>query len=555
MKKFKRIACIGTLVSIIAIGSWSFADDYFEISKNLDIFATLYKEINLSYVDETDPGQLIKTGIDAMLKSLDPYTNYIPESQIEDFRFMTTGQYGGIGSLIRRKGKHVVIAEPYEGFPAHKAGLMAGDIILEVNGKSTLNKTTDEMSKILKGEPKTILKMKIQRDGIDKPFFKELSREEIKINDVPYHGILKDNIGYIKLNGFTETASREVKAAFKELKGQNIQGLIFDLRGNGGGLLREAVNIVNIFVEKGQEVVHTSGKTQDWDRSHKTLSEPLDTEIPLVVLINSGSASASEIVAGTIQDLDRGVLIGQKSFGKGLVQQTKNLSYNSKIKLTVAKYYIPSGRCIQKINYSSRNKAGKAQVVPDSLIQKFKTKGGRTVVDGEGVTPDIDVSPRELNNISLSLMSKSIFFDYATVYRRKTEEIAEAKAFHLTDSEYDDFIQFISDKEYDYSTRSENVLKKFTEATKEESYYEDMEKEIKLLTDMLKQKKSDDISTHKSEIELLLENEIISRYYFQKGRLIASLYRDNEVAKAIEILNNMEDYTSILTAGTEVDKK
>lgn len=549
MKQFAKrwkLALVVLAISSSTIISFSFVDNYFEVSKNLDIFATLYRELNMFYVDETNPGKLMKDGIDAMLESLDPYTNYIPESDIEDYRFMTTGQYGGIGSIIRSRDGYVIIAEPYENSPTQKAGLMAGDIILEVDGKSAKNKTTEDLSKILKGQPGTTVKLLIKRSGEEKSLEKTLVREEIKIKDVPYFGMLKDSIGYIKLTGFTETASRELKEAFDSLKKtHNPKGIIVDLRGNGGGLLREAVNIVNVFVEKGQDVVSTKGKVKDWDRTHKALGTPMDLEIPLAVLIDRGSASASEIVSGSIQDLDRGVLIGRKSYGKGLVQQTRDLSYNAKLKVTVAKYYIPSGRCIQRIDYSNK-KSGIAQVVPDSLIKPFKTKKGRVVKDGEGITPDIPVKNTYLGNVSQSLMSKMHVFDFATEYRKKYPTLPKANKFKLSDKEYNEFVTFLEGKEYDYVTKTEKIMEDLIKSAEKETYLDNMKSEVDALKKKMEHNKKEDLVIFKSEIKKLLENEIVARYYYQSGRIENSLAVDDDVNKAISILRDNQLYASIL---------
>ena len=553
MGLFKKVSAKGkALVGIVGIAAGSFVfsaynDDGFEVSKNLDIFATLYKELNIFYVDDTRPGELMKTGIDAMLESLDPYTVYYPESQIEDFRFMTTGQYGGIGSLIRKSGDYVVIAEPYEGFPAQKAGLMAGDKILEIEGESAIGKSSSDMSNILKGQPRTELKMKVQRPGVDEPVDVSIVREEIKIDDVPYYGLVSDKVGYIKLTGFTETASKEVKEAFQALKAEhNIESLILDLRGNGGGLLREAVNIVNIFTPKGQEVVFTKGKVADWDRSHKTINNPVDLEIPLAVLIDGRSASASEIVSGTIQDLDRGIIVGQNSFGKGLVQQTRNLSFNTKLKVTVAKYYTPSGRCIQRLDYSHKDDDGHAIEVPDSLRTAYKTKGGREVLDGAGIEPDVTVELEKYSPIIGSLIAKSLMFDYATEYRVKNETITDADKFRLTDAEYDEFIHWLSDKDYEYTTQSEKILAKLEKAAKRDKYYEELKGQFDQFEKTVGDKKSNDLMNHKDQIKEYLEGEIVSRYHYQTGRIEYALPIDEDVSKAVELLNDKGAYKSIL---------
>ena len=544
IKLFISAAAIG-VAGFLSVG---FADSYFELSKNLDIFATLYKEVNTYYVDETKPGELMKTGIDAMLKSLDPYTNFIPESQIEDFKFMTTGQYGGIGALIHKEGEHVVISEPYEGFPAYTAGLMAGDILLEVDGKKVEGKSTSDISEALKGQPNTSLKVVIRRPGTKENIEKELVRKEIKIDDVPYAGMLNEKVGYIRLTSFTQTAGQQFIGALTKLKEEDsAQAIIFDLRGNGGGLLNQSINIVNAFVPKGTMVVQTKGKISEWDATYATLNNPIDTEIPVVVLVDDRSASASEIVSGALQDLDRAVVIGDRTFGKGLVQQTRRLSYNAQLKVTVAKYYIPSGRCIQKLNYSDRDEDGDAIAVADSLIVPFKTLvNKRTVYDGKGINPDIKIEEKDISNITAVLMRNFHIFDYATQYRLSHNSIAEADQFFLSDDEYNSFVNSLKDKDINYETETEKQLRKLKETAKKEKYFKYADKEYAELEAILVLDKSDDLMKFKDEIKEILENEIISRYYYQKGRIISSLSKDPSISKAIEVLENKETYTGIL---------
>ncbi|MEZ5173207.1 MAG: S41 family peptidase [Bacteroidia bacterium] len=555
--KLKIFILSATLLSAVFI-SFSFKDDYFEISKNLDIFATLFREVNLYYVDEVPPGKLMKTGIDAMLESLDPYTNYIPEEDIEDARFMTTGQYGGIGALIRTKDDFVVIAEPYENSPAAKAGLMAGDIVIEIEGKSTEGKTTSDVVKVLKGTPNTPVKIKIRRPGVEQPLEKEIIREEIKVDNVPYFGMINDEVGYIKLTGFTREAGREVKDALEALKkNPGLSGVILDLRGNPGGLLREAINIVNVFVDKGLDIVSTKGKVKEWDKTYATLNNPVDTSIPLVVLINRSSASASEIVSGSIQDLDRGVIVGQRSFGKGLVQTTRPLSYNTQMKITTSKYYIPSGRCIQAKDYSNRNDDGSVGTVPDSLIKEFKTKTGRTVYDGGGVIPDVSLEPREFAPVARSIASKNLIFDYATEFRLKHDEIAEARNFTVSNDIYSDFTTYLSDKEYSYQTESEELLEKWEEVAKKEDYFDAAQNEFVQLKAKIDHDKKADVEKAKTQLSELLADEIASRYYYKRGRIEASFSFDPEISRAVEILKNKEFYNDILSGKyvEEVTKK
>ncbi len=543
----KRLLVFMATIAILFSGIYASLpkDNFFEISKNLEIFATLYRELNLFYVDETQPGELMKTGIDAMLASLDPYTNYITESDIEDFRFMTTGQYGGIGSLIRAVGDEIYISEPYEGFPAQETGLKAGDRILSVDGKSVDGKDQEEISAMLKGQSGTSVRVRVERAGEAIDF--EIDRKEIKIPDVPYYGMIDDEVGYIRLTSFTRSASREVKSAFKELKTDSgMKKLVFDLRGNGGGLLSEAVNIVNIFVPKGQEVVRTKGRVSDWERPHVTMNEPIDLEIPLVILVDEGSASASEIVAGTIQDLDRGIVVGNRTFGKGLVQETRNLQYNSRLKLTVAKYYIPSGRCIQKLDYSHKGMEGKVDEVPDSLLKVFHTRNGREVIDGRGIYPDIEVDDRELPQVIGSLLEESLFFTYATYFAERNPSIPEARVFTLDEAQYQDFVDYLDGKEYHYTTDTEKDLEDLMRTAQREKYFELAKEEFENLQEKLIQKKNKDLFLFKNDVQMILENEIVSRYYFQKGRVEASLSSDEAIASALEVLNDSQRYKQIL---------
>lgn len=543
------------LIAGYATVSYSFVDNYFEVSKNLDIFATLFRELNIYYVDETNPGDLMKKGIDDMLSSLDPYTNYIPESEIEDYRYMTTGQYGGIGALVRQIGDYVVIAEPYQGFPAQKADLRAGDRILKVNDIDVKGKKTDDISKYLKGQASTAIKLLIEREGEAKPFEKIINREEIKIKSVPYSGMISKNVGYIKLTGFTENAAGEVKEALMELKkNPDFKSLVFDLRGNPGGLLNEAIDIVNLFEDKGTEIVSTRGKVKDWDKTYKGRNAAVDLNIPIAVLVDRGSASASEIVSGSLQDLDRGVVIGQRSYGKGLVQQTRPLSYNAQLKVTVAKYYTPSGRCIQALDYSHRNEDGSVDKVPDSLITAFKTKNGRIVYDGGGIAPDIAVEPLKFSSILGSLATKNLVFNYATKYRIAHATIAPAKEFKLTDAEYDDFVAYLSDKEYDYTTKTEKALEDFRNDAKADKSIDLIGADIDALKNKIAHNKKEDLVKYKAEIKQFLEEEIASRYYFQNGRLEASLKDDPELTEAFALLNDTEKYTKILTTVGKTDR-
>ena len=519
----------------------------FEISKNLDIFATMYKELNINYVDELNHGELMKTGIEAILEKLDPYTVFISEADIEDYTFMTTGQYGGIGSLIQKQGDYIVITEPYEGSPAQKAGLIPGDKIVKVNDRDAKGKSVSDVSAILKGEPGTKLQLEILREGNKSSQPIEIQREKVSIPNVAHSLMLDDAIGYIKLTGFTQNSAKEVKDAFLKLKeNPNLKGLIIDLRDNGGGLLNEAVTISNLFIPRGELIVSTKGKTADRNKSYKTLIQPLDTEIPIAVLVNPFSASASEIVAGALQDLDRALIIGERTYGKGLVQNIVPLSYKTQMKVTVAKYYIPSGRCIQAIDYEHKDSAGFAVKIPDSLINTFKTRNSRLVYDGGGITPDIVVESPMISNIAISLITRNLIFSYANKYKREHETILPAGEFVITPDMYADFVSWLQDKDYDYTTRSEKLLSDLKKTAEAEKYYEELSPEFKLLESKMIHNKHSDLQKFNTEIKSLLRNEIVSRYYFQKGRIEAAVTEDIEMARAKEILLNPEEYNKIL---------
>ncbi|NQY66324.1 MAG: S41 family peptidase [Flavobacteriales bacterium] len=538
-----------------SVFSYSFVDVYFEASKNLDIFATLFRELNIYYVDETNPGDLMKKGIDAMLKSLDPYTSYIPESDIEDYKIATTGQYGGIGALIRKKDEYIMIADPYEGFAADKAGLKAGDVIVEVDGESIKSKNSTIVSSMLKGQPGTDVKVRVERFGQKELLELKITREEIKIGSVPHSGVMDGDVGYIKLNSFTPEASDDIVAAFTKLQEQDIKYMILDLRDNPGGLLREAIDVCNIFIEKGEEILNTRSKVKEWDKSYRALNMAMDVEIPLVVLISRGSASASEIVAGTVQDLDRGIVIGQRSFGKGLVQTTRPLSYNSQLKVTTAKYYTPSGRCIQALDYSNRNDDGSAGRIADSLMTEFKTVGGRSVFDGGGIEPDINIVVPKYSNVIKSIVGNQLIFDFATEYYYGHQNDNMKSNFTISDEDYKAFEKFLEDKEYDYDSESADLIEELEELAKKEEAYEAVKTEFEGLRKILIRDKSQDLLIHKEEISEFINQEIVSRYLYQKGRIQSTLLVDNEIEVAIATLKNKKKYSDILTVSNTEEKK
>jgi carboxyl-terminal processing protease len=528
-------------------------DSYFEISKNLEVFTTLFKELNTYYVDPIQPGKIVKKGIDAMLEDLDPYTNYITEEDIEDYKFMTTGKYGGIGSSVRKKDDYIAIGEPYENSPIVKAGIKAGDIILEIDGVNTKGKEIDDISKFLKGSPGTVVKLKIKDAITGTESVKSVTREEINVSSVPYVGMVGNNneYGYVRLIQFTQQCGSQVRSAFDSLKKANpaMKGVILDLRFNPGGLLDEAVNICNIFMNGSQLVVSTKGKNQEWDKDYKTTGTPWDDKIPLTILINRHSASASEIVAGTMQDIDRGVIIGQRSFGKGLVQATRPLAFNARLKVTTAKYYTPSGRCIQALDYTNRNEDGSVGEVPDSIKSKFKTKNGRTVMDGGGIEPDVKLESKDPLRIVATLMNKYFVFDYATEYVSKHLSISSPSEFTLSDNDFNDFAKWLDGKDYSYQSQTEEVLSDLKEISEKENTYEGIKKDYESLQKAVSHDKKQDLLKNKKEITRLLQDEIVTRYYFQKGRLQNQLKDDLEVKEAINLLSNTTKYNSLLTSG------
>lgn len=525
----------------------SFSNDDFKLVKSLEIYYTLFRELNMFYVDETDPEKLVESSIEGMLEELDPYTTFIPESDQENFNFMTTGEYGGIGALIRRSGEYAIIAEPYQGFPAEKNGLKAGDTILTIDGESMKGKEITYISDKLKGTPGTSVKIAIKRINLDKEFEQILEREKININNVPYWGMIDKEIGYIRLANFTTDAAKEVKKAISELEIKyQLSGLIIDIRGNPGGLLIEAVDIASLFVEYGQEIVSTKGRVNQWDYVYKTRSAPVDTNIPVVVLVNRASASASEILAGSMQDLDRGVIIGQRTYGKGLVQTTRNLAYNSRLKVTTAKYYIPSGRCIQALDFSNRNEDGSVGHIPDSLISEFTTKNGRKVYDGGGILPDIETKPQNLSQVSISLYTQNIIFDYATLFASQHDSIPRVSEFNVNGEIYDDFKNYVLKRNFTYSTKSEESLKKLVETARQEKYYELASSEFSALESKLTHDNTKDLFHFSEEIASLLKQEIVSRFYYQKGSMEAAIENDTEIKKAIEVLKDPEMYYSLL---------
>ncbi|SKC71445.1 carboxyl-terminal processing protease [Ohtaekwangia koreensis] len=524
------------------------AEKYFDIAKSLDIFATLFKEINAYYVDEVEPQKLIRKGIDGMLESLDPYTDYIPEDEIESFRISTTGQYGGIGALIGIINKKTVVTFPYKDFPAYRSGIKVGDEIISVDGKDVQGKSTSDVSALLKGQPKTEIEIKVRRYGQKDDLTFKIKREKISIDNLAYYGLVESEIGYIRLDDFTSGAANEVSSALIELKQKGAKKIILDLRENPGGLLHEAVNVVSLFIPRGEVVVSTKGKVEEWNKTYTTLNSPVDTQIPMIVLVSEGSASASEIVAGSLQDYDRAVLVGKKTFGKGLVQTTRPLAYNSQLKVTTAKYYVPSGRCIQALDYTHRKDDGTVERVADSLKSEFKTKQGRKVYDGGGLDPDVTVEYEPVGTVTSALISSGWVFEFASRYCAENSNQPDLKSFHLTDNDYEKFMKLIKENKFSYSTSLERNTKLLIETARKEKYYNELEGQLNLLKNKIDAGKSTDMIRFKSEIKQILEEQIAFHYSQNDGQAEVSLPRDKAVLEARRILNDASAYKKILSS-------
>ncbi len=528
------------------------ADPYFEISKNLDLFTALFKELNAYYVDPIEPGKLVKTGVDAMLEDLDPYTNYITESDIEDYEFQTTGRYGGIGASLRKRSDDIVVGEVYENSPAMKAGLHPGDIVLAIDNQSVVGKDIDAVSVLLKGAPGTPLTVRVKDAYTGQEAARMLTRGEIELSSVPYAGLVgagKD-VAFVRLTQFTPNCARQVRAALDSLKTAQpaLKGVVLDLRNNPGGLLDEAVNLCNLFVDRGQLVVSTKGKMEDWDKDFKTSGAPWNTTIPLTVLVNQSSASASEIVAGTMQDLDRGVIIGERSYGKGLVQTTRPLGYNARLKLTTARYYTPSGRCIQALDYAHRNADGSVGNIPDSLKRSYKTAGGRTVRSGGGVEPDVAVKDSAISRFSVALYTKGYLFDWATQYVKTHKNVPPPAQFALTDADFDAFADWLSTKDFRYRNAADDAFDSLKATAVREGTYDRSKAEFTALGAKMAHDKRADLLLRKTEVKDLLEGEIVTRYYYQRGRIEQSLRDDNDLKKALTYIEQPTQYKAVLTA-------
>jgi carboxyl-terminal processing protease len=543
----KRIFYLLTAVTLLAVLGFSKpAERYFEIAKNLDIFATLFKEVNALYVDDVNPNKLVRTGIDAMLNSLDPYTNYIPEDEVEDYRTLNTGQYGGIGAITREINNRTVVTMIMEGYGAQKGGLKIGDEILKIDDIDLNRLTREESGQLMKGQVGTPVSLTVKRPGVEQPIKIDFKREKIKVNNVPYSGMMGNDIAYIQLADFTPDAGKEVKNALIALKEKGAKGVILDLRGNPGGLLMEAVNITNIFIPKGKLVVSTKGKIPENNLSYETLNTPTDVEIPVAILINRGSASASEIVAGSIQDYDRGIILGEKSFGKGLVQVSRPLSYNSQLKVTTAKYYTATGRCIQVLDYAHRRDDGSVGSIPDSLKRAFKTFTGRIVYDGGGIDPDVATQPQENHLLSQVLFEKGFLFDFATQFTMKHPEAVSSRDFTLTDEGYQEFLTWMKGKDYSYKSYMEYELEQFAQEAKKEKYFGDLKAQIDQINNRITESKKNELMLYKDEIKILLESEIVGRQFLEKGSIEVGFKYDQDIKKAIDLLHNNAQYKKIL---------
>jgi carboxyl-terminal processing protease len=527
----------------------------FKVAQSIEIFSGVMNQLNLNYVDTIQPVKLTQTAIQSMLAKMDPYTIYVPEKNMADFNLMLSGVYGGIGAIIQKQGDYVVITEPYQGFPAQEAGLKAGDKIIKVNGKPAKGLSSLAVSKLLKGQPGSVLNITIRHYGAKKDTTLTLKRRQIKIPNVPFYGVVGKGIGYIRLNQFNPNAANDVRNSFLDLKeNHDIKGVIIDLRNNGGGLLNEAVKIANIFVKKGQTIVTTKGKDPANNRDYKTPGPALDRKIPLAILVNGNTASASEIVSGSMQDLDRGVIIGQRTFGKGLVQNTVPVPYGGKLKITIAKYYIPSGRCIQAIDYFDKRKDGHPEMIPDSLTHAFKTADGRIVRDGRGIKPDIVMKPQVFSQVSADLYAQNYIFDFANEFCLHHKSIAPPLQFRISDSTFNEFKKFVLDKGFSYKTETGTLIQRLKQSAKRENYLSALQPTIDSLQKELDKEKQLDLDKHKNEIKEMLRVEIATRYYYQKGKTASSLINDDEVEKAIDVLSHRDKYDAILS-GPEKKKK
>lgn len=537
------------LLAIVVLSAFTYSkrEDLFEVTKNLEIFASAYKELSLSYVDETKPGALVTKALEAMLASLDPYTVYIPESRIEDFRIENTGEYGGIGASLYKLNDVVYISDILSQSPLIEAGISDGDVLLEADGKNFIGRSIEEITALVQGQANTSIELKTKsfKDGTIATT--KINRINVKVPDVPYFGMLDQSIGYISLSSFTPTASNEVKKAFESLKDSGMTSLVFDLRGNGGGLLIQAVNIVNFFVPKGQSVVQTKGKLLAYNNDYKTTNNPLDTEIPICVLVNENSASASEIVAGALQDLDRAVIVGTETYGKGLVQRTVDLPYKAKLKLTISKYYIPSGRCIQKLDYSEKNALGEVLEIPDSLLKSFKTTNGRVVKDGRGINPDVLIDKPFAGEIISAMGANGAFFLWGNKYVQSGNTVKDPNTFTLSDAKFKEFVDFAAAMNIDYQNQSEEILSVLTEISENERLSQFISQDLKSLKEKVKPDVKRDLNRFSDQAKKYLEVELSKKLFYEKGQTMSLLKDDATLDSALVIIKNNQRYNDILS--------
>jgi carboxyl-terminal processing protease len=543
--------CLLSLILILTFGplaTQSIAQEKkeFEVSKNFDILHALYRELDQFYVDSMKSEKVLRKAIDGLMEAYDPYTNYIAEAETDELKFITTGEYGGVGAVIGQRNGQVMVLEPYQGLPAQKGGLTYGDILLEIGGVKMSGANRNKASDLLRGQPGTTVNVVFTRTGVKKPIEKTLTRELVQIKQVVWHGLVANKVGYINLTGFTTKSSQEVHEALLDLKAQGAEKLVLDLRGNGGGLLDEAVSICNLFVPKGREVVSTRGKMSQWDKVYKTTQEPVDTIMPLVVLVNNSSASSSEILAGSLQDLDRAVILGTRTFGKGLVQTTRNIPYNGVLKVTTAKYYIPSGRCIQAINYAARNDDGSVARIPDSLTHVFRTRSGREVRDGGGIVPDVQCPDRKGADFCMDMLDSLYFFEYANTYCRLHDKIAPVKDFKVTDADVNDFLAFVKGKDFKFNSGSKKVLELLRQSVQKDGLDKQLGADLDSLERKLTLNLDEAFQTYREDVELMLGMEIVSRYYYQAGELEQSLKFDPCLRQALELLSSPEKYAKTL---------
>lgn len=547
MKKYKKYVLGCSLLASVGIAAWNTEDKYFELAKNLDIFATLYKEVNTLYVEELNPAKMIRVGIEAMLAQLDPYTNFYPEDDIEEVRTMSTGKFNGIGATLTPYKGIFYVTTVYKDSPADLAGIKIGDEVLTIGKLAITNRTELEVSRLLKGQTGTNVRISLKRYGVAKPISLEVARGVVKTPNVPHYGMVNEEVGYIQLTDFSPTAASEIKDAFEELKAAGMKKVILDLRNNPGGLLNMSIDICNFFLPKGQTVVETRGRLPEWNKVYKAMNNPLDTEIPVAVLINSGSASASEIVSGTLQDYDRAVVIGQQSFGKGLVQVTKDLSFNAKLKVTTAKYYTPSGRCIQAVDYSNRKEDGSVGKIADSLRRSFTTQAGRIVYDGGGVQPDVVTTAKTLSILTNELIKQRKIFDFATrFYHENSSTNIPGKGFLITDETYNTFVEWLVMQNFVYVTPLEKQLLSLKKTLEESPLKETVKAEIKAIEQKILQDKQQDLKKYKEEIRDLLSMEIVGRYHYQNTAKFIAFEKDLEVKTAVSILQDTNKYTQLL---------